>query len=68
MLREAAADELRPIGQRRIELVSELEVLDREIRPLVVRAARAEVSVRRISRMTGLSTTTITKWTKESSR
>ncbi|MGW0172062.1 hypothetical protein ACWDWT_43970 [Streptomyces sp. NPDC003343] len=64
-LRAQAEDQLRPLGQRRIELLAELEQIESQLRPVVRNAVRVEVSQRRISALTGLSTTTIGKWTRE---
>jgi hypothetical protein len=64
-LRARAEDQLRPLGQRRIELLGELDAIERQLRPAVREAVRVEVSQRRIKTLTGLSTTTIGKWTRE---
>jgi len=64
-LRAQAEEELRPLGQRRIRLLTELEELESQLRPIVRKAVRAEVSQRKISVMTALSTTTIGKWSRE---
>lgn len=65
-LRAAAEAALKPSGARRIRLLAQLDVVDAELRPLVAGAVRAEVSQRRISALTGLSTTTIRRWLRES--
>lgn len=65
MLRERAEEALRPVAQRRVELLAELEQVEQELRPLVRRAVAAEVSYRRITALSGLSPTTIRAWTKE---
>lgn len=64
-LRAQAEERLRPLGQRRIRLLAELEEVERELRPVVRDAVRVEVSQRRISALTALSTTTIGKWSRE---
>jgi len=64
MLRERAEDALRPVAQRRVELLAELEEVERELRPLVQRAVAAEVSYRRIRELSGLSPTTIRVWSR----
>lgn len=64
MLRERAEEALRPVAQRRVELLAELEEIDRQLRPLVQKAVEAEVSYRRISSLSGLSPTTIRAWTR----
>jgi hypothetical protein len=63
-LRKAAEDALRPVGQRRVRLVTELEALDAELLPLVVSARQNEVSIRRISELTALAPGTIQAWMK----
>ena len=63
-LRAQAEGKVRPLGQRRIKLLADLEALEAELLPVVREAVRAEVSQRRLSAMTGLSTTTIAKWSK----
>lgn len=63
-LRARAEEKLRPLGQRRIRLLAELESLEAELRPVVREAVRVEVSQRKISAMTALSTTTIGKWVR----
>ncbi|MDT0399923.1 MULTISPECIES: hypothetical protein [Streptomyces] len=65
-IRAAAEAELTPVGRRRIRLLAQLEECEAELRPLVARALRAEVSYRRISSLTGLSPATIRSWTKRS--
>ena len=64
-LRAKAEDVLRPLGQRRIKLLAELEDVESQLRAVVREAVRVEVSQRRINALTGLSTTTIGKWTRE---
>lgn len=63
-LRARAEEKLRPLGQRRIRLLAELEEVEQELRPIVQEAVRVEVSQRKISAMTALSTTTIGKWSR----
>lgn len=61
-LRAQAEEELRPLGQRRVQLVTELETLNEELRPLVIRAVEAGVSYRRVGELTGLSRNTVGGW------
>jgi hypothetical protein len=61
-LRAQAEEKVRPLGQRRIRLLTELEAVEAELRPAVRDAVRVEVSQRKLSTMTALSTTTIAKW------
>lgn len=63
-LRAQAEDELRPVAQRRVRLLAELEEVETELRPLVRKAVRHEVSYRKISALSGLSPTTIRAWTR----
>lgn len=63
-LRAQAEEKVRPLGQRRIQLLAELEAIEAELRPVVREAVRAEVSQRKLSVMTALSTTTIAKWSR----
>lgn len=65
MLREQAEEALRPVAQRRVELLAELEACDTELKPLVRRAVEAEVSYRRISSLSGLSPNTIRAWSRK---
>lgn len=58
-LREQAEERLIPRGERRKQLVAQLEELDEELRPDVLAARRAEVSLRRIHALTGISPNTI---------
>ena len=64
-LRALAEGELRPVAQRRVRLLAELAECETELRPLVRRAIRAEVSYRRISALSGLSPATIRAWSRD---
>ncbi|MGK5533420.1 hypothetical protein [Streptomyces sp. URMC 129] len=61
-LRAAAEDALRPLGQERIRLITRLEEIDKELKPLVVKALEAEVSERRIGQLTALARGTVRTW------
>jgi hypothetical protein len=63
-LRTAATDALRPLGERRLELLKELAKVDAELKPLVKTAIANEVSLRTIHSITGLATGTATQWAK----
>ncbi len=52
-------------GARRIAAKDELRKADAALRPVVVRAVKAGVSVRRIAAKTGLSTGTVLLWGKD---
>lgn len=58
-IRQAAEDKLRPIGERRLRLLAELEEIDRELWPLIIKARSAEVSLRRIQALTGVTPNTV---------
>lgn len=64
-LRAKAEERLAPLGQRRIELLADLEAVEAELRPVVLDAVRVEVSFRRINALTALSTTTVGKWVRQ---
>ncbi|WP_340564516.1 hypothetical protein [Streptomyces sp. GSL17-111] len=61
-LRAQAEAELKPIGQKRIKLLAQLEALDAELRPVLVEAVRMEVPLRRIYELTGVSPNTSRAW------
>jgi hypothetical protein len=63
-LRAAAEDALRPLGQERIRLITRLEQLDAELKPLVAAAVEAEVSERRIGQLTSLARGTVRSWSR----
>jgi len=61
-IREAAESKIKPLGAERLKLLKRLDTIDRELRPLVASARRAEVSFRRVTELTGLSANTVKKW------
>jgi len=61
-LRAEAEVALKPLGQKRIRLLAQLEEVDRELRPLVVEAVRMEVPFRRINELTAISPNTARSW------
>jgi hypothetical protein len=61
-LRAVAEDALRPLGQERIRLITRLEEIDKELKPLVGKALEAEVSERRIGQLTALARGTVRSW------
>jgi hypothetical protein len=61
-LRAAAEDKIRPLGQRRIELLAELDELDVKLRPLVLAAVDVEVPLRRINELTAVAPNTVRAW------
>jgi hypothetical protein len=63
-LRASAEAKLKPIGQRRIKILAQLEALDAELRPALVEAVRMEVPLRRIYELTGVSPNTSRAWRK----
>ncbi|MEW2223443.1 hypothetical protein AB0939_29815 [Streptomyces sp. NPDC006990] len=52
-------------GARRIKAKADLRKADVQLKPLVSRAVRANVPIRRIAEMTGLTTNTVMLWGKE---
>lgn len=64
-LRQKARDALVSTGARRKKAVATLDRIEQELRPLVINAHRNEVPYRTIRELTGLSQTTIRKWTKD---
>jgi hypothetical protein len=56
---------LRAPGERRLRAKEELRRADDELRPVVVKAMKANLPIRRIAEMTGLATTTVMLWGRE---
>ncbi|MEW2267995.1 hypothetical protein ACGF5T_35940 [Streptomyces sp. NPDC047853] len=63
-LRAEAEAALKPLGQKRIKLLAQLDEVDRELRPLVKEAVRMEVPYRRINELTAVSPNTARAWSK----
>ncbi len=63
-LRASAEEKLKPLGQKRVRLLAQLEALDAELRPVLVDAVRMEVPFRRIYELTGVSPNTARAWRK----
>ncbi|MFB7663974.1 helix-turn-helix domain-containing protein [Kitasatospora sp. NPDC056138] len=51
-------------GQRRRTLVTQLEQVERELRPVVLEAVAAGVTYRRIAELSGISRATVARWAK----
>jgi hypothetical protein len=64
-LRAHAEAALKPLGQKRIKLLAQLDEVEAELRPLVVEAVRMEVSYRRISELTAVAPNTATAWRRK---
>lgn len=64
-LRADAEVALKPLGQRRIKLLAQLEEVDRELRPLITTAVRMEVPYRRINELTAIAPNTARAWAKK---
>lgn len=64
-LRAEAEAALKPLGQKRIRLLAQLEELEAELRPLVVHAVRMEVPFRRINELTAVSPNTAAAWRRK---
>lgn len=67
-LRADAEATLRGPGQRRIELLAQLDELDKELRPLIAAARVVEVPIRRITEITAVSPNTVRAWTAAEGR
>lgn len=63
-LRAAAETDLKPLGTKRLRIKAQLDALDEELRPVVVRAVAMEVPYRRIQELTGVSPNTARAWAK----
>jgi hypothetical protein len=63
-LRAEAEEALKPLGQKRIRLLAQLEQLDSELRPLVAQAVVMEVPYRRINELTAVAPNTARAWHK----
>jgi hypothetical protein len=64
-LRADAEAALREPGQRRMELLAQLEELDAELRPLIREARRMEVPIRRITDLTAVAPNTVRSWVRQ---
>jgi hypothetical protein len=65
-LRAAAEEALKPLGQKRIRLLAQLEAVEAELRPLVARAVTMEVPYRRINELTAVASNTARAWATKS--
>lgn len=63
-LRAEAVKALEVPGGRRKSLRAELDRVEADLKPLIVRAVRAEVPQRQIQDLTGLSRNTIIAWAR----
>lgn len=63
-LRAEAEEALKPLGQKRIKMLADLEALDAELLPLIREARRMEVPIRRITDLTAVSPNTVRAWAK----
>jgi len=61
-LRAEAEQALKPLGQRRIKLLAELEAVDAELRPVIANAVAMEVPFRRINELTAVAPNTARAW------
>lgn len=52
-------------GARRIAAKAEMRKADEALKPLVLRAIKANVPIRRVAELTGLTTSTVMLWGKE---
>ena len=63
-LRAEAETAITPLGQKRIRLLTQLEEIDRDLRPLIAEAVRMEVPYRRINELTAVAPNTARAWSK----
>ena len=63
-LRAEAEKAITPLGQKRIRLLTQLEEVDRDLRPLIAEAVRMEVPYRRINELTAVAANTARAWSK----
>jgi hypothetical protein len=64
-LRAQAEEAIRPLGQKRIKLLAQLEEVEAVLRPLVVEAVRMEVAFRRINELTAVAPNTALAWRRK---
>lgn len=64
-LRAEAEAAIKPLGQKRIKLLAQLEEVEKELRPLVAEAVRMEVPYRRITDLTAVAPNTARAWAKK---
>ncbi|WP_331718157.1 hypothetical protein OG565_33960 (plasmid) [Streptomyces sp. NBC_00138] len=64
-LRATAEEALKPLGQKRIKLLAQLDALDTELRPLVATAVAMEVPYRRINELTAVASNTARAWARK---
>lgn len=62
--RAEVARELADLGKRRLRLVGQLKDVDGDLRPAVIKAARAGLPYRRIEELTGVSRATVGRWAR----
>lgn len=63
-LRADAEAALRGPGQRRIDLLTQLEEVDAGLRPLIRAAREMEVPIRRITELTAVAPNTVRAWSR----
>ncbi|CAL9641647.1 hypothetical protein [Streptomyces sp. enrichment culture] len=63
-LRAEAEVALKPLGQKRIRLLAQLEEVEEQLRPLVMEAVRMEVPFRRINELTAVAPNTARAWSR----
>ena len=61
-MRAEAHEALKPLGQKRIRLLAQLEELDAQLRPLVAQAVAVEVPFRAITETTAVAANTARAW------
>lgn len=63
-LRADAEAAIKPLGQKRIKLLAQLEEIDVDLKPLIQSARSVEVPLRRIAELTAVAPNTVRAWTK----
>jgi hypothetical protein len=64
-LRADAEAALKPLGQRRIRLLAQLDEVDQQLRPVIATAVAMEVPYRRINELTAVAPNTARAWAKK---
>ncbi|WP_344535938.1 hypothetical protein, partial [Streptomyces albiaxialis] len=63
-IRAEAEAEMEPLGAERLRLLAELEKIDGRLKPKILKARTLEVSLRRITTLTGVAPNTVRAWEK----
>ena len=63
-LRADAEASLRPLGQKRIDLLARVAEIDAQLRPLIRSAREVELPIRRITELTAVAPNTVRAWSR----